>query len=85
MPGADAVEATLAKFRPLIARDGGSLELVEHREGEAIVRYVKGVNEECESCILSDEDLGAMIAEALPGKGQGFHIIMTGTAASAPS
>lgn len=75
---ADAVEATLDKFRPLIARDGGRLELVEHREDEAIVRYTRGSNPECESCVLSQEDLGEMILEALPAGQAGFRIVMTG-------
>ena len=83
MLSTEAVEGVLAKFRPLIARDGGRLELVACGEGEALVRYTRGVNEQCESCILSEEDLGAMIAEALPRDAGDFRVVVAGPAPDA--
>ena len=57
--------AVLARFNRMLARDGGELTLDAVAGNEATVFYRKGENA-CESCVLADDDLAAMLDEAMP-------------------
>ena len=45
------VQTVVDLMQTIVASEGGSLELVELREGKLTVRYEKGVNEECPECV----------------------------------
>ena len=45
------VQSVIDNVNTIVASEGGSLELVELREGRLTVKYTPGVNEECPECV----------------------------------
>ena len=50
------IRFVLDNIRPVVASEGGSLDVLELRDGRLTVRYNKGHNEECPECV-PDHDL----------------------------
>jgi Fe-S cluster biogenesis protein NfuA len=65
------VNQVVAELRPMLAPDGGSVELLSCADGVVQVKYVMGHNEECADCVMSPEDfelyLKELLAERVPG------------------
>ena len=61
----EQIEKVLGLFRTILSMDGGTLELVGVENGTATIRYVPGQNEECPECVLTPENLQAMIEESM--------------------
>jgi len=55
----------LDHFQRILQADGGALEWLETRDGVMRLAYRPGHNPECESCVLSPEDLRELVAEAV--------------------
>ena len=45
------LQSVIDNVNTVVASEGGSLELVELREGHLTVKYTPGVNEECPECV----------------------------------
>ena len=59
------IEKVLDLFRQIISTDGGKLDLVGQKDGAVRLRYTPGHNEECPECVLTPENLQAMIQESM--------------------
>lgn len=67
-----SAEDVVAQFHRMVAGDGSSLSLEGVEGGAARVRYSKGGDAHCESCVLSPDDLAAMLMEAFERHGAGI-------------
>ena len=45
------LQSVIDNVNTIVASEGGSLELVELRDGRLTVKYTPGVNEECPECV----------------------------------
>lgn len=61
---AQGIEVVLEHFQRILKADGGELELLGLAEGVMKLRYRPGHNAQCESCVLTPEDLKELVAEA---------------------
>ena len=61
---AQGIQIVLDSFQHILAADGGKLELLGVADGVMKLRYQPGVNEKCESCVLTPEDLKELVEEA---------------------
>lgn len=60
------IKFVLDNVQTVVASEGGSLELLELRDGRLSVRYNKGQNEECPECV-PDHDLVHQMMESSLG------------------
>ena len=51
-----SLQSVIDNVNTIVASEGGSLEVVELRDGRLTVKYTPGVNEECPECV-PDHDL----------------------------
>lgn len=68
----NVVEETLGHFRTIVAADGGVLAVGSLDGDELTVVYAKGVNERCQECVITHEDLAIFIQEALDVRSVGI-------------
>ena len=61
--------SVLDRIGSLLSNDGGSVELMELQGGTAKIKYKSGENAECESCVMSSDELGEFVLEALQDRG----------------
>ena len=57
------IKFVLDNVGTVVASEGGSLELLELRDGRLSVRYNKGQNEECPECV-PDHELVTQLMES---------------------
>ena len=48
------LQLVIDNVNTIVASEGGSLELVELRDGRVTVKYAPGVKEECPECVSDD-------------------------------
>lgn len=58
------IQTVLDHFQSILDADGGKLELLGVTDGVMKLSYQPGVNENCESCVLTPEDLKELVEEA---------------------
>lgn len=58
-----AAEQVVEQFNEIVKPDGGSIAFVSADAGVLRVRYAPGKNEECESCVMPPDALGAMMKD----------------------
>ncbi len=66
------VRQVIAELRPMLAPDGGSVELVSCEDGTVRVNYVMGSNDDCADCVMSAEDFELYLKELLTERVPGF-------------
>lgn len=73
----------VAHFDEIVKPDGGSVRLVS-REGTTLrVAYAPGVNEECATCVIPADQLGAMMLDLLRDHAPGIeHVEVAETTAT---
>jgi Fe-S cluster biogenesis protein NfuA len=79
------VNQVVAELRPMLAPDGGSVELVSCDDGLVHVRYFMGHNEECADCVMSPEDFELYLKELLTERVPGFKELKVTEATGAAS
>jgi Fe-S cluster biogenesis protein NfuA len=50
------VKRVIDEIRPMLAPDGGDVQLLSYEEGTVKVSYEKGHNDECFDCVMPPED-----------------------------
>ena len=60
------LQSVIDNVNTVVASEGGSLELIELRDGRLTVKYAPGVNEECPECV-PDHDMVKMMLESSLG------------------
>ena len=45
------VQTVLENMETIVASEGGSLEFISLEDAQLVVKYIKGVNEECPECV----------------------------------
>ena len=57
------VQTVLENMEPIVASEGGSLEFISFEDAQLVVKYIKGVNEECPECV-PDHTMVQMLMES---------------------
>jgi hypothetical protein len=60
-----AVQFVLDNIQTIVASEGGSLDLLDLRDGRLEVRYNKGYNEECPECVPDHDMVRQMMQTSL--------------------
>jgi len=60
-----AVEQVVEQFNEIVKPDGGQVAFVSVEAGVLRVRYAPGKNEECETCVMTPDALGAMMQDMI--------------------
>jgi len=62
----EAVKLVVEQFKEIVGADGGEVRMLGV-EGDLLrVAYKPGHNEQCESCVISPENLRDMLLDVLP-------------------
>lgn len=64
-PSGAATQQVIQHFQRIVQADGGVLELLDRRESVARFLYQPGKNAQCDTCVLSADDLRELMSEAL--------------------
>ena len=56
------VKTVLDNMEIIVASEGGSLEFISLEDSQLIIKYIKGVNEECPECV-PDHEMVQMLME----------------------
>ena len=56
------VKTVLENIEVIVASEGGALEFISLEDSQLIVKYIKGVNEECPECV-PDHEMVQMLME----------------------
>ena len=56
------VQTVLENMETIVASEGGSLEFISLEDSQLVVKYIKGVNEECPECV-PDHTMVQMLME----------------------
>ena len=56
------VKTVLENMEVIVASAGGALEFISLEDSQLIVKYIKGVNEECPECV-PDHEMVQMLME----------------------
>ena len=56
------VKTVLENMETIVASEGGALEFISLEDSQLIVKYIKGVNEECPECV-PDHEMVQMLME----------------------
>ena len=56
------VKTVLENMEVIVASEGGALEFISLEDSQLIVKYIKGVNEECPECV-PDHEMVQMLME----------------------
>ena len=59
------VKTVLDNMETIVAAEGGSLDIVSLDENQLLVKYNKGINEECPECVPDHEMVKMMIENSL--------------------
>ena len=59
------IQTVLELMQTIVGSEGGSLELVNLRDGRLTVRYNEGRNDECPECVPSHEMVHQMMTVSL--------------------
>ena len=57
------VQTVLENMETIGASEGGSLEFISFEDAQLVVKYIKGVNEECPECV-PDHTMVQMLMES---------------------
>ena len=57
------VQTVLENMETIVASEGGSLEFISFEDAQLVVKYIKGVNEECPECV-PDHTMVQMLMES---------------------
>ncbi len=57
------VQTVLENMETIVASEGGSLEFISFEDAQLVVKYNKGVNEECPECV-PDHTMVQMLMES---------------------
>jgi len=57
------VQTVLENMETIVASEGGSLEFISLEDSQLVVKYIKGVNEECPECV-PDHTMVQMLMES---------------------
>ena len=57
------VQTVLENMETIVASEGGSLEFISLEDAQLVVKYIKGVNEECPECV-PDHTMVQMLMES---------------------
>lgn len=57
-------QAVVSGIDASLRADGSRVQLSEVQDDLAIIRYEKGESAECETCVLSEEDLSEFVLDA---------------------
>ena len=57
------VQTVLENMETKVASEGGSLEFISFEDAQLVVKYIKGVNEECPECV-PDHTMVQMLMES---------------------
>ena len=71
----EQVDLVVDRFNSMIGDDGATIEVEGFDGGVLDIRYVPGPSGACETCVLTPEDLEALIGEALVGKASGVAAV----------
>jgi Fe-S cluster biogenesis protein NfuA len=64
MSGSDVVaERVIDELRVIVEADNGRLEMMSFTDGVVWVKYVRGHNPNCDTCVMGPEDLGDYLTE----------------------
>lgn len=71
MNDTDAVREAVEAMNDVVAKDGGSVTLVEHDVDNEVVRvrFESGVNDDCPGCLITPDMLTAFLGEAIRARG----------------
>ena len=59
------IQTVLELMQTIVGSEGGSLELVDLRDGRLTVRYNEGRNDECPECVPSHEMVHQLMTVSL--------------------
>lgn len=59
------IQAVVQNVNAILAADGGSVELTEHRGDTIVLRYRQGSSADCPECVLTDESVVMLVQESL--------------------
>ena len=57
------VQTVLENMETIVASEGGSLEFISLEDAQLVVKYIKGINEECPECV-PDHTMVQMLMES---------------------
>jgi Fe-S cluster biogenesis protein NfuA len=82
MPGATTalVQAVVSGIDASLRADGSRVHLKAIDDDTAILQYVKGESPDCETCVLSEEDLQTFVLDALQQRNVGIAHVTIETA-----
>ena len=60
-----STQQIIQHFQRIVQADGGVLDLLDHRDSVARFHYEPGENPQCDTCVLSTDDLRELMSEAL--------------------
>jgi len=60
-----AVQLVVDNVRTIVGSEGGSLEVMELRDGRLSVRYAEGRNDECPECVPTHEMVHRLMTASL--------------------
>lgn len=59
------VQMVVQNIQVVVGSEGGSVEIVDLRDGKLTIKYNKGVNEECPECVPDHELVEMMMKSSL--------------------
>ena len=59
------VKTVLENMEVIVASEGGALEFISLEDSQLIVKYIKGVNEECPECVPDHEMVQILMENSL--------------------
>lgn len=59
------VQMVVQNIQVVVGSEGGSVEIVDIRDGKLTIKYNKGVNEECPECVPDHELVEMMMKSSL--------------------
>ena len=59
------VKTVLENMEVIVASEGGALEFISLEDSQLIVKYIKGVNEECPECVPDHEMVQMLLENSL--------------------
>jgi Fe-S cluster biogenesis protein NfuA len=66
------VEMVVARFGSMLASEDATLTIDSITDGVLKLRYSHGDGADCDTCVLTPEDLTALVSEALTGRVEGI-------------
>jgi Fe-S cluster biogenesis protein NfuA len=64
MSGSDVlVKQVIDELRVMVEADNGKLEIMSFTDGVVRIKYIRGHNPECDTCVMGPQDLGDFLTE----------------------